>query len=107
VYALLLLQVLDHREQVTRLGVSFWPEHVSGSKINPELVDAGTHTREITLPHPMDGCRHLNRSGHIQTIEPFGIRTVSLSIEVFSSLYHMTYYSRIYVTFCNTCWKTL
>ena len=24
---LLLLQVLDHRKQVARLGITFWPEH--------------------------------------------------------------------------------
>ena len=30
-------------------------------------------------------------SGHIQTIEAFGIRTIFLIIEVFSNLYHMTY----------------
>ena len=25
--ALLLLQILNHRKQVTRLGITFWPEH--------------------------------------------------------------------------------
>ncbi len=27
VYAFLLLQITDHREQVARLGIPFWPEH--------------------------------------------------------------------------------
>ena len=26
-YALLLLQVMDHRKQVARLGITFWLEH--------------------------------------------------------------------------------
>jgi len=64
-------------------------DSIARTEINPELIDACTHTfhiREVTLFHPMDGCRHLDCSGYIQTIEPFGIRTVSLSIEVFSNL---------------------
>ena len=47
------------------------------TEINTELIDTGTntfHVREVTLLHPMDGCRYLDRSGHIQTIEPCGIR---------------------------------
>ena len=67
---------------------------VTGAEINPELLDAGTHTfhrREVTLLHPVDDCRRLDRSGHIQTIKPFGIRTFSLSIQVLSHLDHMTH----------------
>ena len=66
---------------------------IARAKINPVLINAGAntfHVREMTLLHPMDGCRHLSRSGYIQTIEPLGIRTVTLSVEVFSNLYHMT-----------------
>jgi hypothetical protein len=66
---------------------------ITGAEINPELIDAGTHTfhvREVALPHPMNGCRHLDSIGHIQAIETFGIRTVSLSIQVFPNLYPMT-----------------
>jgi len=67
---------------------------IARTKINPVLIDAGTHTfhvREVTLLHPMDGCRHLDRSGHIQAIEPFGIRAAPLRIEVLSNLCHMTH----------------
>ena len=61
------------------------------TKIDSVLIDADTHTLhvgEVTLLHSMDCRRRLDRSGHIQTIEPFGIRTVPLSIEVlvFSNL---------------------
>ena len=62
---------------------------IARAKISPVFINADTntfHVREITLLHPMDGCRHLDRSGYIQTIEPFGIRTVTLSVEVFSNL---------------------
>jgi len=65
---------------------------VPRTKINPVLIDAGTDTfniRKVTLHHPMDRCRHLDRRGYVQTIEPFGLRTDSLGIKVLSNLYHV------------------
>ncbi len=62
---------------------------ITRTKINPVLIDAGTdtfHVREVTLLHPMDRCRHLDRSGDVQAIEPFGIRAAPLCIEVLSNL---------------------
>ena len=48
---------------------------ITGTEINPKLIDADAttfHVSEVTLLHPMDYCRrHLDRSGHIQTIKPF------------------------------------
>lgn len=44
---------------------------ITRTKINPVLIDAGTNTFHIgqdTLLHPMDCCRHLDRSGHIQEL---------------------------------------
>jgi hypothetical protein len=44
---------------------------ITVTEIYPELIDAGTYTfhiRGVALLHPMDGCRYLDRSGHIQTI---------------------------------------
>jgi len=61
----------------------------------------GTTPLTKTLLHSLDCCHHLDRSGHIQAIGSFGIRTVSLSIEVFSSLCHNDLFSSIYVTFSN------
>lgn len=39
----------------------------------------------------MNRCRHLDRSGYIQAIEPFGIRAAPLRIEVLSNLCHMAH----------------
>lgn len=64
---------------------------ITRTRVNPVFINAGAntfHIREVSLLHPMDCRYHLDRSSHVQANKPFRLRTVSLSIKVFSNLYH-------------------
>ena len=71
-YPLLLLQVLHHREQVTRLGVPFRPEHTHEAlaRFVEDLGELFEPDRRIDIvaQHCFAG---INVAGE-QTLDPFG-----------------------------------
>ena len=70
--ALLLLQILDHRKQVARLGITFWPEHTHETLARfvedvGELLEPDRRI-DIVAQHCFAG---INVAGE-QTLDPFG-----------------------------------